>query len=48
MARRIIVTGGAGYVGSHTCKALAANGYDPITYDNLSRGNEWAVRWGAL
>jgi UDP-glucose 4-epimerase len=33
------VTGGAGYVGSHACKALAAKGYVPITYDNLSRGN---------
>jgi UDP-glucose-4-epimerase GalE len=42
----ILVTGGAGYVGSHACKALAANGYVPITYDNLSRGNLWAVKWG--
>jgi len=40
------VTGGAGYVGSHACKALAAKGYVPITYDNLSRGNLWAVNWG--
>ena len=44
----ILVTGGAGYVGSHACKALAANGYVPITYDNLSRGNLWAVKWGPL
>jgi len=44
----ILVTGGAGYVGSHACKALAANGYVPITYDNLSRGNVWAVKWGPL
>ena len=42
----ILVTGGAGYVGSHACKALAAKGYVPITYDNLSRGNLWAVKWG--
>jgi UDP-glucose-4-epimerase GalE len=42
----ILVTGGAGYVGSHACKALAARGYVPITYDNLSRGNRWAVKWG--
>jgi UDP-glucose-4-epimerase GalE len=42
------VTGGAGYVGSHTCKALAANGFIPISYDNLSRGNRWAVKWGPL
>jgi UDP-arabinose 4-epimerase len=42
----ILVTGGAGYIGSHACKALAARGYVPITYDNLSRGNRWAVKWG--
>jgi UDP-glucose-4-epimerase GalE len=42
----ILVTGGAGYVGSHACKALAAGGHLPITYDNLSRGNYWAVKWG--
>jgi UDP-glucose-4-epimerase GalE len=42
------VTGGAGYIGSHACKALAAKGYVPITYDNLSRGNFWAVKWGPL
>jgi UDP-glucose-4-epimerase GalE len=42
------VTGGAGYIGSHACKALAAKGYVPITYDNLSRGNVWAVQWGPL
>lgn len=40
------MTGGAGYVGSHACKALAARGHLPITYDNLSRGNRWAVKWG--
>jgi UDP-glucose-4-epimerase GalE len=44
----ILVTGGAGYIGSHVCKALSAKGYLPITYDNLSRGNRWAVRWGPL
>ena len=44
----VIVTGGAGYVGSHTCKALAARGYLPVTYDHLSIGNRWAVRWGPL
>ena len=44
----VIVTGGAGYIGSHTCKALAARGYLPVTYDNLSIGNRWAVRWGPL
>src|SRR4029077_6917224 len=44
----ILVTGGAGYIGSHACKALAAKGYVPIKYDNLSRGNVWAVKWGPL
>jgi UDP-arabinose 4-epimerase len=44
----ILVTGGAGYVGSHTCKALRRAGFDPVTYDNLARGNPEAVKWGAL
>lgn len=44
----IIVTGGAGYIGSHACKALATKGYLPVTYDSLSIGNRWAVRWGPL
>lgn len=44
----ILVTGGAGYIGSHTCKALARHGHTPITYDNLSTGHKWAVRWGPL
>ncbi len=46
--RAVLVTGGAGYVGSHTCKALAASGYLPVTLDNLSRGHDDAVRWGPL
>ncbi len=44
----IFVTGGAGYIGSHTCKALRHAGYLPVTYDNLSRGNSEAVQWGPL
>jgi UDP-arabinose 4-epimerase len=44
----VLVTGGAGYIGSHTCKALAAAGYRPVTFDNLSLGHRWAVRWGPL
>lgn len=44
----ILVTGGAGYIGSHTCKALALAGFRPIAFDNLSRGNRWAVRYGPL
>ena len=45
---KILVTGGAGYIGAHTCKALAAAGYTPVTYDNLVYGHEEAVRWGPL
>ena len=48
MAQSILVTGGAGYIGSHACKALARAGYRPIAYDNLSRGHREAVRWGPL
>ena len=44
----VLVTGGAGYIGSHTCKALAGAGYLPVTYDNLVHGHRWAVRWGPL
>lgn len=44
----ILVTGGAGYIGSHTCKALWREGYRPIVYDNLGRGHKWAVKWGPL
>ena len=44
----VLVTGGAGYVGSHACKALALAGFTPVTFDNLSTGNRWAVRFGPL
>jgi UDP-arabinose 4-epimerase len=44
----ILVTGGAGYIGSHTCKALATAGLTPVTFDNLSRGHADFVRWGPL
>ncbi len=43
---KILVTGGAGYIGSHACKALAQAGYTPIVYDNLVYGHESAVKWG--
>jgi UDP-arabinose 4-epimerase len=46
--RTVLVTGGAGYVGSHACKALAAHGFLPVAYDNLSCGYEDSVRWGPL
>jgi UDP-arabinose 4-epimerase len=42
----ILVTGGAGYIGSHTAKALAIAGHEPIVLDNLANGHDWAVRWG--
>ncbi|HYD64555.1 UDP-glucose 4-epimerase GalE [Azospirillum sp.] len=45
---RILVTGGAGYIGSHTCKALAAAGHVPVTLDSLAGGHRAAVRWGPL
>jgi UDP-glucose 4-epimerase len=45
---RIFVTGGAGYIGSHVVKALGEKGYDVLTCDNLSTGNEWAVLCGKL
>jgi UDP-arabinose 4-epimerase len=44
----VVVTGGAGYIGSHTCKELARAGYAPIAFDNLSEGHRWAVRYGPL
>ncbi|WP_299983672.1 UDP-glucose 4-epimerase GalE [uncultured Ruegeria sp.] len=42
----ILVTGGAGYIGSHACKALAQAGYTPVTYDNLVTGWQDAVKFG--
>lgn len=48
MSVNVVVTGGAGFIGSHTCKALHRLGYRPIAVDDLSRGNAKAVRWGPL
>ncbi len=48
MGETVLVTGGAGYIGSHTCKALAKAGFTPVTYDNLVSGHRWAVQWGPL
>lgn len=42
----VLLTGGAGYVGSHTAKALGERGWEPVVLDNLSTGNRWAVKWG--
>ncbi len=44
----ILVTGGAGYIGSHACKALARAGFLPVSYDSLEHGHADAVRWGPL
>jgi UDP-glucose-4-epimerase GalE len=44
----VLVAGGAGYIGSHVCKALAEAGAVPVCYDTLENGHEWAVRWGPL
>lgn len=46
--KTVLVTGGAGYIGSHTCKALHRAGFHPVTYDNLSTGHKEAVKWGPL
>jgi len=43
-----LVAGGAGYIGSHTCKVLAAAGHTPVVFDNLQTGHDWAAKWGPL
>jgi UDP-glucose 4-epimerase len=47
-SRKILVCGGAGYIGSHMCKRLAREGVTPVTFDNLASGHRWAVKWGPL
>ena len=42
----VLVTGGAGYIGAHACKALARAGYLPVTYDSLVTGHRAAVKFG--
>ena len=44
--RHVLVTGGAGYIGAHACKALARAGFVPVAFDNLSTGWEDAVKFG--
>jgi UDP-arabinose 4-epimerase len=46
--KTVLVTGGAGYIGSHCCKAFAESGWSVIAYDNLSRGWRDAVKWGPI
>jgi UDP-glucose 4-epimerase len=48
VAMKVLVTRGAGFIGSHACKALARAGHTPIVYDDLSTGHAYAVRWGAF
>lgn len=48
MTRRVLVCGGAGYIGSHMAKWLAAHGVEPVVLDNLSTGHREAVRFGPL
>ncbi|CAM2059451.1 UDP-glucose 4-epimerase [Desulfovibrionales bacterium] len=48
MAQRILVTGGAGYIGSHMARMLAEFGHEVIIIDNLSTGHRQACRWGEL
>jgi UDP-arabinose 4-epimerase len=48
VSQTVLVTGGAGYIGSHACKSLARAGYRPVAYDSLVRGHRAAVRWGPL
>jgi UDP-glucose 4-epimerase len=47
-AKQVLVTGGAGYIGSHVNKLLSESGYDTVTADNLVNGSEEAVKWGRL
>jgi UDP-glucose-4-epimerase GalE len=44
----VLIVGGAGYIGSQTAKAVAAAGLEPVVFDNLVYGHEWAVKWGPL
>ncbi|RKN64057.1 UDP-glucose 4-epimerase GalE [Paenibacillus ginsengarvi] len=48
MSETVLVTGGAGYIGSHTCKELNKAGYFPVVYDHLSTGYAEFVKWGPL
>jgi UDP-arabinose 4-epimerase len=43
---RVLVTGGAGYIGSHTAKVLARAGHEVVVLDNFSGGHRWAIKWG--
>lgn len=46
--KKVLVVGGAGYIGAHNCLLLAERGYEPVVFDNLSNGHEEFVKWGVL
>jgi UDP-glucose-4-epimerase GalE len=48
MAKTVLVVGGAGYIGSHVCKALARQGFEPLCLDNFENGHRELVKWGPL
>lgn len=48
MKQVVLVTGGAGYIGSHACKTLSRQGFLPVAFDNLCLGHRDFVRWGPL
>lgn len=48
MNKHVLVTGGAGFIGSHTVKALSEAGIEPFVFDNLSTGHVWAAKWGTF
>ncbi|MCB4825114.1 UDP-glucose 4-epimerase GalE [Roseicella aerolata] len=48
MSAPVLIAGGAGYIGAHACKALAARGYKPVIFDNFSTGHRAFVRWGPV
>lgn len=48
LSNQVLVTGGAGYIGSHACLRLAEAGFEPVVFDNLANGHDRFVQWGAL
>ena len=48
MPKSILITGGAGYIGSHTAKLVAQAGMRPVVFDSLQEGHKWAVQFGPL